>query len=156
MSNGTSDEQSQLAQTVEMFEVITQTQPQDYQSLEILKEAPRLGKHVFVSGRRDDNPVLGFTKAKAKSDKFCSKAKTPVDHWTLHDLRRTAATNMRQLGVDRLTVSKVLNHAEGGITKVYDRYAADPEKRRALERWARRLGALVGHVGDTKVVELRR
>ncbi len=32
-------EESQLLQTIEMFEVITQTQPQDYQSLEILKEA---------------------------------------------------------------------------------------------------------------------
>lgn len=32
-------EESQLAQTIEMFEVITQSQPQDYQSLEILKEA---------------------------------------------------------------------------------------------------------------------
>src|SRR5256714_14981825 len=35
----TSSEEAQLAQTVEMFEVITQSQPQDYQSLEILKEA---------------------------------------------------------------------------------------------------------------------
>jgi len=34
-----SAEEAQLRQTVEMFEVITQTQPLDYQSLEILKEA---------------------------------------------------------------------------------------------------------------------
>src|SRR5690242_6470937 len=33
------NEEAQLAQTIEMFEVITQSQPQDYQSLEILKEA---------------------------------------------------------------------------------------------------------------------
>src|SRR5437588_9792049 len=32
-------EEAQLNQTIEMFEVITQSQPQDYQSLEILKEA---------------------------------------------------------------------------------------------------------------------
>jgi tetratricopeptide (TPR) repeat protein len=32
-------EEAQLAQTIEMFEVITQSQPHDYQSLEILKEA---------------------------------------------------------------------------------------------------------------------
>jgi tetratricopeptide (TPR) repeat protein len=32
-------EEAQLTQTIEMFEVITQSQPQDYQSLEILKEA---------------------------------------------------------------------------------------------------------------------
>jgi len=38
-------EEAQLAQTIEMFEVITQSQPQDYQSLEILKEAySKLGR----------------------------------------------------------------------------------------------------------------
>jgi tetratricopeptide (TPR) repeat protein len=35
----TPNDEAQLAQTIEMFEVITQSQPQDYQSLEILKEA---------------------------------------------------------------------------------------------------------------------
>ena len=41
----TQEEEAQLAQTVEMFEVITQTQPYDYQSLEILKEAySKLGR----------------------------------------------------------------------------------------------------------------
>ena len=35
----TTSEEAQLAQTIEMFEVITQSQPYDYQSLEILKEA---------------------------------------------------------------------------------------------------------------------
>src|SRR6266550_3236958 len=39
------NEAGQLAQTIEMFEVITQSQPQDYQSLEILKEAySKLGR----------------------------------------------------------------------------------------------------------------
>ncbi|HEY0455272.1 MAG TPA: hypothetical protein VGE41_02795 [Verrucomicrobiae bacterium] len=41
----TAGEEAQLAQTIEMFEVITQSQPQDYQSLEILKEAyAKLGR----------------------------------------------------------------------------------------------------------------
>lgn len=41
----TQEEEAQLAQTVEMFEVIAQTQPFDYQSLEILKEAySKLGR----------------------------------------------------------------------------------------------------------------
>lgn len=35
----TESEKAQLEQTIDMFEVITQSQPQDYQSLEILKEA---------------------------------------------------------------------------------------------------------------------
>lgn len=42
-------EEAQLAQTIEMFEVITQSQPQDYQSLEILKEAySKLGRQTEV------------------------------------------------------------------------------------------------------------
>jgi tetratricopeptide (TPR) repeat protein len=42
-------EEAQLAQTIEMFEVITQSQPNDYQSLEILKEAySKLGRETDV------------------------------------------------------------------------------------------------------------
>ncbi len=41
----TQSEAAQLAQTIDMFEVITQSQPHDYQSLEILKEAyAKLGR----------------------------------------------------------------------------------------------------------------
>src|ERR1700748_2687653 len=44
-------EAAQLSQTIEMFEVITQSQPQDYQSLEILKEAySKLGREKDVIG----------------------------------------------------------------------------------------------------------
>jgi tetratricopeptide (TPR) repeat protein len=45
----TANEEAQLAQTIEMFEVITQSQPLDYQSLEILKEAySKLGRQKEV------------------------------------------------------------------------------------------------------------
>ena len=47
-------------------------------------------------------------------------------------------------GIDRLTVSKILNHSESGITRIYDRYAADPEKAAAMERWANHLRRIVG------------
>src|SRR5213592_3107937 len=44
-----SGEEAQLMQTIEMFEVITQSQPTDYQSLEILKEAYlKLGRQSDV------------------------------------------------------------------------------------------------------------
>jgi hypothetical protein len=40
------EEHNQIVQTIEMFEAITQTQPDDYQSLEILKEAyQKVGRH---------------------------------------------------------------------------------------------------------------
>jgi len=51
----------------------------------------------------------------------------------------------------------VLNHVEGGpsATRVYDRYTYDAEKRDALERWMRRIQAIIE--GKTrKVVPIAR
>lgn len=57
----------------------------------------------------------------------------------LHDLRRTAASHMASMGVQRLVLSKILNHVETGVTAVYDRHSYDQEKRQALDVWAERL-----------------
>jgi integrase len=61
-----------------------------------------------------------------------------------HDLRRTAASHMTMLGHNRLVVSKVLNHVEGGVTAVYDRHGYDGEKKAALDAWAAKLEMLTG------------
>jgi len=44
-----------------------------------------------TAGKR---PVSGFSKAKARLDRLSG-----VEGWTLHDLRRSAATHMARLGV---------------------------------------------------------
>ena len=78
-----------------------------------------------------------------------------VDHFTPHDLRRTAASMMTASGIQRLTVAKVLNHVETGGTAVYDRHSYDKEKRQALETWERKLrGILTGK--KAKIVNLIR
>jgi len=59
-----------------------------------------------------------------------------IQDFTPHDLRRTAATMMASTGTPRLVVAKVLNHAEQGVTSIYDRASYDMEKRQALDRWA--------------------
>ena len=56
-----------------------------------------------------------------------------------HDLRRTAASGMTALGINRLVVSKILNHVETSVTAIYDRHGYDAEKRHALEAWAAHL-----------------
>ncbi len=66
-----------------------------------------------------------------------------VDNVTPHDLRRTAASFMTSLGISRLTVGKILNHVETGVTAVYDRHSYDAEKRHALDAWATRLEEIV-------------
>ena len=62
---------------------------------------------------------------------------------TPHDLRRTAASHMTGMGVPRLTVSKILNHIESGITAVYDRHSYDQEKRKALDLWGDKLRKII-------------
>lgn len=66
-----------------------------------------------------------------------------MEHFTPHDLRRTAASYMASLGVPRLVIGKILNHVESGITAVYDRHSYDQEKREALDKWAERLMEIV-------------
>jgi integrase len=102
---------------------------------------------VFRSHR--DAPVQNWSKAAKQLRKLCG----PMEPWHLHDLSRTFATHLRSLGVDRLVVSKLLNHAEPGITKVYDRYSADAEKTAAMERWANRLREIIS--GADEVVQIR-
>lgn len=60
-----------------------------------------------------------------------------------HDLRRTAASHMTGMGISRLVVSKILNHAESHITAVYDRHSYDAEKRRALDAWGNKLMGII-------------
>ncbi|MBI1361753.1 MAG: DUF4102 domain-containing protein [Alphaproteobacteria bacterium] len=59
-----------------------------------------------------------------------------IVHWTIHDLRRTAATHMARLGVDEIVVERVLGHRIGGVKGVYNRYRYIDEKRAALKLWA--------------------
>ena len=67
----------------------------------------------------------------------------PVNDFQPRDFRRTAASNMTKAGIPRDVVSKVLNHVEPGVTKVYDRFSYDKQKRQAMLVWDRRLRAIV-------------
>ncbi len=61
------------------------------------------------------------------------------------------------MGIHRFTVSKILNHAERGVTAVYDRHSYDHEKRQALDVWGARLQATVAETpAAPKVVQLFR
>ena len=54
-----------------------------------------------------------------------------------HDLRRTVATRLSQMGTLPETVSAILNHTRSDVTgRHYDHYQRAPEKRAALDAWA--------------------
>ena len=91
---------------------------------------------VFPSPKGDGH-ITWVRKAVRRIRKSCE-----VD-FVAHDLRRTAASHMTSIGIPRLTVSKILNHVESGVTAVYDRHSYDTEKRDALEKWGQRLTAIL-------------
>ena len=69
-----------------------------------------------------------------------------VSPWRLHDLRRTAATGMAELGVAPHIVELCLNHVSGaraGVAGTYNRAVQMPERRAALERWAEHIEGLI-------------
>lgn len=59
--------------------------------------------------------------------------------WRLHDLRRSCATGMAELGVLPHIIEAILNHVSGhraGVAGIYNRARYESEMRTALQRWA--------------------
>ena len=76
-----------------------------------------------------------------------------------HDLRRTCATNLSKLGVDDMTIAKILNHLwpMKQMTAIYNRWDRLPEMSRALERWGAQVELIVtGEGAAAKVVTFKR
>ena len=106
---------------------------------------------VFTTTGR--TPVSGWSRLKHRLD-----ADMRIDPWRLHDLRRTAATGMAEIGVMPHVVEACLNHVSGhkaGVAGVYNRAAYLPEKRAALERWAAHVDGLVAGRA-AKVLPMKR
>ena len=71
-------------------------------------------------------------------------------HFTAHDLRRTAATIARRAGAARPDVKALLDHLQGDVTDVYDKYDMLQEKRRVVEILAAELLRIIGSSPSTR------
>ena len=127
-------------------------------ALAILKGLPHVEKCPFAFGGGKAAPA-NFAKAKHRLDAEVTKMNggAPVAHWTLHDIRRTVATELAGLKIAPHVVEAILNHKSGtirGVAAIYNRYEYGPEKRTALDSWARRLDAVVTGSDPENVVEI--
>ncbi|GAA4714850.1 tyrosine-type recombinase/integrase [Sphingomonas lutea] len=125
--------------------------------IELLKALPRLDDSDYVFTTDGQTGIAGFSKFKSRLDRYIAADEcASIEGWRLHDLRRTAATNMVRLGVLEEVVGKVLNHASAGVTaKVYALHRYEPEKRSALDRWGAELMRAVGGQDSSNVVAFR-
>lgn len=84
---------------------------------------PLIRAHLISEPYKFDN----WEREKRRLDKACG-----VYGWTVHDLRRTAATNMARLGVPSDHVEAVLNHKQEELQATYQRWRYAPQIQEAL------------------------
>ena len=109
--------------------------PMSTQVRSILERQPRNGECVW--GRR----WTSWSDSKAELDSRLNG----MAGWRLHDLRRTAATMMAELGILPHIIEAILNHGSGhksGVAGIYNRARYQEEMRSALQRWADRVDAI--------------
>jgi integrase len=134
-------------------------------ALAILKAATtregRKDREAIFGDGAAGNGFSGWSKAKAALDKRIigeAKQKKKAAPWRLHDIRRTVATRMIDLGVLPHVVEAVLNHVSGhkaGVAGVYNRALYSAEKRQALDLWAAHVEALLAGKSASNVIALK-
>lgn len=125
-------------------------------ALEILHQLPTTGTRKFLFTTTGRSPVSGFTRARQRLMAEMSElGGDRLEHFTIHDLRRTAATGMAGLGIAPHVVDRILNHSTGkisGVARVYNRHEYLAQRKDALEAWAKHVEELV----TPNVIQLAR
>jgi integrase len=110
----------------------------------ILRDRAKRERRDLVFGT-GDGPFQGWSNAKSALDARVLKRlrredkKAQLAAWRVHDIRRTVATRLADIGVLPHVVEAILNHVSGhkaGVAGVYNRAAYAAEKRAALNLWA--------------------
>ena len=97
----------------------------------VLRGVIPIGGYYFSPESALGQPFTAWSKNKAKLDSLLD-----LDHWTLHDLRRTWSTNAARLEIAPHITERVLSHVapEGKVAAVYNRHRYENEMRDAMER----------------------
>jgi integrase len=122
----------------------------------LLQTLPRFDSdYVFPARGKLERPFSGYSPAKRTLDALC-----PIDAWTLHDLRRTGATGLGNLGVAPHIIERILNHSSesfDGVSGLYNRAKYLPQMREALALWAAHVKRVVkAHPPKTPLVVPRK
>ncbi len=138
-------------------------------ALGIIKQLPRMESPAkrgqafepsdLVFTTTGNTVVSGFSRAKRNIDEAIAELNggLAIPHWTFHDLRRTAATGMKAIGIATDVIEATLNHVSGerrGVAGIYNRHSYSSEKRQALDAWSRRLEEIVTGKVPGNVVDL--
>ncbi|WP_299919593.1 site-specific integrase [uncultured Roseobacter sp.] len=110
------------------------------QALDLLHSIEGGQLHVFGTPA-EDQPYNGWSKAQRRVVK-----ETGLDHFTLHDLRRTFSTIHAKIGTPIHVTEKLLNHVSGsisGVAAVYNRHSYIEEMHTAIAAYDEYLANLL-------------
>lgn len=79
-----------------------------------------------------------------------------AEPWSLHDIRRTFATKLNDLGVAPHVVEQLLGHTMPGVMAVYNLSQYMPEKLEALNIWCERLSLLAGEHENVILLQVKK
>jgi integrase len=119
-------------------------------ALKVITSVPRRASRDQLFGSRSAEGLRHWA-AKVDLDRRLGVA---VGSWRLHDIRRSVATRMADLGVQPHIIEATLNHTGGhkaGVAGIYNRSTYEKEKRAALALWADHVRTLV-EGGERKVI----
>lgn len=123
-------------------------------ALAIVRSVPSVRDHLF-----GDRAGVGYTNWSRDKQQLDRRLADAVKPWKLHDLRRTVATGMADIGIEPHHIEAVLGHYGGhraGVAGVYNRASYSAAIARALERWAAHVEQLVSGKKPASVITLRR
>ena len=99
----------------------------------------------FVFTTNGTTSSSGVTKAKKRLDARVSAArrragKPDIEHWVLHDLRRSQATFLAEAGFEEGVVDRIQNHSATGsrpsiVAAVYNKAEKLTDRAKALQAW---------------------
>jgi integrase len=82
----------------------------------------------------------------------------PMPDWTTHDLRRSMATGMADLGIAPHIIEQILNHVsghKGGVAGIYNRSTYEAEVAKAMALWADHVRSITEGT-ERKIIPLQR
>jgi integrase len=105
------------------------------QAIEMIRELQTLSssqRFLFPMRRGyEDRPI-----AKSTLNQAVRAIKSDMQHFVIHDFRRTASTHLHEMGLSSDAIEKALAHSIKGIKGVYNRAEYADERRKILQLWA--------------------
>jgi integrase len=111
-------------------------------ALDVIRTVPQMVSRDRLFGLRAGGGFANWGESKRALD-----VRTDIiEGWHLHDVRRSVATRMADIGIQPHIIEQILNHQSGhraGPAGIYNRSSYAREVRNALALWADHVNALV-------------